>query len=150
MLGLVAVLAFAACGATAPHRHNELKAGTAYAPTTDQEIGSERSESGSSGLTTSSTWSVSVTVSRLAGTSRQRAQITVNYECSPSGPMCSWSSEASQTRSGTCPAVFDAARSIWKGPAEPTPGIEHASLTFQPMHGVDRPHVCVYVNHGHP
>jgi hypothetical protein len=146
MVGLVGALAFAGCGATDPHGHNELKAGTAYAPTTYQETGSERSESGSSGVTTASTWSVSATVSRLAGTSRQRAQITVIYECSPSGPTCRWSSEASQTRSGTCPAIFDAARSIWTGPAEPTPGTEHASLTFQPIHGVDRPHVCVYVN----
>jgi len=140
MVGLVAPLALAACGATAPHRHNELNASTARAPTTYQAIGSA-----SSGSTTSS-WSSSVTVSRLAGTSRQRAHITVNYECSPSGPTCRWSSEASQTGSGTCPAIFDVAHSIWTGPAEPTPGTDHASVAFQPMHGVARPHVCVYVN----
>jgi hypothetical protein len=95
---------------------------------------------------TTSRWSARVTVSRLAGTSRQRAQIAVNYECSPGGPTCRWSSEASQTGSGTCPAVFDVARSIWTGPAEPTPGTDDASVTFQPMHDIARPHVCVYVN----
>jgi hypothetical protein len=73
-------------------------------------------------------------------------RITVTYECSPSGPTCRWSSEASQTGSGTCPAFFEVARSIWTGPAEPTPGIDHASITFRPINGVARPHVCVYVN----
>ena len=101
---------------------------------------------GASSGTTTSKWSASVTVSRIAGTHRQRAQITVSYECSPSGPACRWSSEASQTASGTCPAMLDAARSIWTGPPEPTPGTDRASITFQPMHGVARPHVCVYVN----
>jgi hypothetical protein len=140
MVGLIAPLALAACGETARDRHNGLNASAADAPTTYQAIGGA-----SSGLT-SARWSSSVTVSRLAGTSRQRAQITVNYQCSPSGPTCRWSSEASQTGSGTCPAIFDVARSVWTGPAEPTPGSDHASITFQPMHGVARPHVCVYVN----
>jgi len=142
MVGLGAPLALAACGATAPNRHAGLSAGTAYAPTTYQTIGA-----GSSSLTTSS-WSSRVTVSRLAHTSRQRAQITVNYECSPSGPACRWSSEANQTGADTCPVIFNAAHSIWAGPAEPTPGTEHTSVTFQPMHGVARSHVCVYVNDG--
>jgi uncharacterized lipoprotein YmbA len=138
--GFVTVVSLAACGSTAPHTVKKLSAGTAYAPTTYQEVGATSSSS------STSRWSTSVTVSRLTGTSRQRAQITVNYECSPSGPTCRWSSEASQTGSGTCPAIFDVARSIWTGPAEPAPGTEHASVTFQPMRDVARPHVCVYVN----
>ncbi|HVA87924.1 MAG TPA: hypothetical protein VNF73_16580 [Candidatus Saccharimonadales bacterium] len=139
-VGLVAALALVACGAIAPQRHNEPSAGTAYAPTTYQEIGAA-----SSGVTTSR-WSSSVTVSRLAGRSRQRAQITVNYVCSPRGATCRWSGEASQTGAATCPVSFDGARSIWRGPAEPAPGTEHANVTFQSMRGVARPHVCVYVD----
>jgi uncharacterized lipoprotein YmbA len=138
--GFVTVVSLAACGSTVPHTAKMLSAGTPYAPTTYQQVGAASSSY------STSRWSTSVTVSRLADTSRQRAQITVNYECSPSGPTCRWSSEASQTGSGTCPAIFDAARSIWTGPAEPTPGTETASVTFQPIHDVARPHVCVYVN----
>jgi hypothetical protein len=140
MVGLAAPLALAACGATAPGTHNGMRHGAAYAPQTYQTIGEA-----SSGLTTSR-WSSSVTVSRLARTSRLRAQITVNYECSPSGPTCRWSSEASQTGAATCPAIFDVARSIWTGPAEPTPSTDRASVTFQLLHAVARSHVCVYVN----
>jgi len=95
MLGLVAPLAVAACGATAPHGHNELNAGAASVPTTYQEIGSAETGSGSSGLTTSD--GPPRDGQQAAGTSRQRAQIAVNYECSPGGPTCRWSSEASQT-----------------------------------------------------
>jgi hypothetical protein len=142
---LVALLAIAGCGSAAPHRPSAIAEGAAYAPRTYGAVGSSESTSGSTGATTHSTWSYSVTVSRLMATSRQRAALTVSYQCSPTGPTCRWSAEASQTDAARCPASFDPAHSIWTGPAEPTPRTEHATIIFQPTHATTTPLVCVYI-----
>lgn len=146
-VGLVAAVALAACGSAAPHMENALRAGTAYAAQTYSIIGVATSTWGSGeAAPTKTTSSGTVTVAKLAGTTRERASIGVNFACSPVGPTCRWSSEASQIGAAICPEALDAAQSIWAGPDEPIPGTERASFTFQPMRGVARPRVCVYVN----
>ena len=145
MAALVVGLALAGCGAVAPHSARTIAAGEAYAPRNSGGSGAEASSSGAAAVTTRSTWSWSVTVNRLMATTRQRAAITVSYQCSPSGPTCRWSVEVSQTGAARCPASFDAADSIWTGPAEATPRTEHATFTFQPTHATTTPRICVYI-----
>jgi hypothetical protein len=146
MSALVVLLTLAGCGSAAPHRASAIGAGAAYAPRTYDAMGAAASGSaGSTAATTTSTWTYSVTVSRLTATTRQRAVVTVTYHCSPSGPTCRWSAEASQTDAATCPDSFDPADSIWTGPSEPTPRTEQATVTFQPSHATTTPRVCVYI-----
>ena len=145
MAALVVLVALAGCGSATHHAAGTIAAGAAYAPRTYSEDGASTYSSGSSGATTRSTWSLSVTVSRLGAGTRQRAVVTVSYQCSPSGPTCRWSAEASQTDAARCPASFDTAASIWTGPAEPTPRTERATFTFQPTRATTTPRVCVYI-----
>jgi hypothetical protein len=144
----VAVLAtglgIGACGSSASAPKKSREVGSAYAPKTWGESASTATGSGGQSATDMITYTV--TVSKLAGTSRQLADLTVRYECGGGGASCVWSSEASQIAGNVCPLEFDSAQSVWAGPLKHAPGTEHATFTFEPRVGVPRPQVCVYVD----
>ena len=142
--GIATIIAIAACGSTAPAKAPRTAA--AYAPET--WASSSSTTVGSGDATSTSVTSYTVTVSKLADSTGQQANMTVNYRCGLGVAPCVWSSEASQYSGRTCPSEFHPTRSIWTGPIQQNAGTEYATVTFQPLHGVARPQVCVYVDDG--
>src|ERR1022692_1103300 len=106
--GIATIIAIAACGSTPPAKAPRTAA--AYAPET--WASSSSTTVGSGDATSTSVTSYTVTVSKLADSTGQQANMTVNYRCGLGVAPCVWSSEASQYSGRTCPSEFHPTRSI--------------------------------------